>query len=94
MILEQGFRGRSSYRSPEATADGYAGRGRNFHFHANPSWVRSDLLRASLHDERSAWLELGQAAGHAGREGADGEMDYRTDHHRANAKGSTVRAAG
>lgn len=93
MIPEQSFPGRSSYRSPGATADGYAGWGRNFHFHANPSWVRSDLLRVSLHDARSAWLEWVRAAGHLGRHGADGGMDYRTDHHRANAMGSTVRAA-
>ena len=32
-------------------------------------------------------------SGHVGRQGADAGMDYRTDHHRANAMGSTVRAA-
>lgn len=44
-----------------------------------------DLSSASLQDARTAWL--------VGRQGADGEMDYRTDHHRANAMGPTVRAA-
>ena len=44
-----------------------------------------DLSNASLQDARTAWL--------VGRQGADREMDYRTDHQRANAMGSTVRAA-
>ncbi len=38
-----------------------------------------DLSNASLQDARTAWL--------VGRQGSDREMDYRTDHHRANAMG-------
>lgn len=44
-----------------------------------------DLSSASLQDARTAWL--------VGRQGSDGDMDCGTDHHRANAMGSTVRAA-
>lgn len=44
-----------------------------------------DLSNASLQDARAAWL--------VGRQGSDGEMDCGTDHHRANAMGSTARAA-